>query len=278
MRTLFATLALAMTTSASAQRNDGPPLPADVRIVAPASAVDADLARLSGMWIGSWDSAHPTILVVERIEGDRASVIYSTGTRSGRYPSPALWRRFSGSWDAVDKKLVVPIGRNAATYRVEGSTDALSALLVDLDGLGLRARMSRFGGIHTAAEDLATPPADTRVEPPSAQSHAELARFSGQWRGFWGGLLSHVLVVERVDGDNAQVVYAFGKAPPWGIREGGSMRRTATYDDTKRRLIVRLSERTVAEYELTSSGELHGEYVSGPMRSSGVLSRQGQSK
>ena len=60
------------------------PLPADLAIVNPDASVPADIRGSSGMWAGKWrglagGQQQDTMLVVERIAGNEASVVYSQG-------------------------------------------------------------------------------------------------------------------------------------------------------------------------------------------------------
>ena len=87
-----------------------PPLPNDVNIIAPGPDVPEKLASLSGKWAGkfSWTGLHggasgsrEIVLVVEKIEGDQVSVIFSYGSdpRSGE----TKWTRAVGTMSPMGK-------------------------------------------------------------------------------------------------------------------------------------------------------------------------------
>jgi hypothetical protein len=67
------------------RRNAGDPvpLPDDVAIVAPGEEVDRRVRALSGRWHGRWGGSLGSRLVVERIEGDAATVVYAWGDHAG---------------------------------------------------------------------------------------------------------------------------------------------------------------------------------------------------
>jgi len=76
---------------------------------------------------------------------------------------------------------------------------------------------------------VSTPlPLDLKITPPDAQVSKTNAALSGTWVGFWGGALAHTLVVERIDGSSASVVYSWGVQPSWGIQKPGFVRAKAT--------------------------------------------------
>jgi pimeloyl-ACP methyl ester carboxylesterase len=103
-------------------------------------------------------------------------------------------------------------------------------------------------------------PDDVALTPPAAVVPADIAAFAGAWGvDAWAGILPHVLVVERVGADGeAEVVYAIGQAPEWGIQpewqrltftiSGGVLHRTGVTG-------------VQIDYELNSDGRLCGRYV-----------------
>ena len=101
---------LAITTAAFA---DGPPLPADMTIAAPAG-VPADMARFSGKWSGDkWDGKLDTILVVEQISpSGEAKVIYAWGDY-------APWQVARG-WARYDAK----IGNSELRFGIPSQNDS----------------------------------------------------------------------------------------------------------------------------------------------------------
>ena len=57
-------------------------------------------------------------------------------------------------------------------------------------------------------------PDDIRIVPPGEGAPEERAAYSGAWAGVWKGVpMNHALVVERIDGEAAEVIYAFGSNP-----------------------------------------------------------------
>lgn len=109
-----------------------PPLPADVNVIAPNPDVSATLAGLSGKWAGqySWtglnggaSGSRQIILVVEKIEGDQVSVIYSRGSDPR---SAAGWVRVVGTYTAMNKlkvPLSPPFARKNVTHEFTPNAD-----------------------------------------------------------------------------------------------------------------------------------------------------------
>lgn len=59
-------------------------------------------------------------------------------------------------------------------------------------------------------------PSDIKIIPPSPDLPREIAAFSGQRIGIWGGFLNSILIVEEINEKEARVIYAWEayKAPP----------------------------------------------------------------
>lgn len=59
-------------------------------------------------------------------------------------------------------------------------------------------------------------PDDIKIIPPSPDLPREIAAFSGQRIGIWGGFLNSILIVEEINEKEARVIYAWEayKAPP----------------------------------------------------------------
>lgn len=115
------------------------PLPADVAIVAPDSSVPADVRALSGKWSGKWrglagGQQQDTTLVVEKIDGDEATVVYSQGDHS-RFPS--LYRRTTAKVAPGVLKFTFALKAGPAVYtyslQPDGSLDG------KLEHLGFKA-------------------------------------------------------------------------------------------------------------------------------------------
>ncbi len=77
-------------------------------------------------------------------------------------------------------------------------------------------------------------PPDLRIVPPDLDVDPALARFSGAWgNGAWGGIAPAALAVERVHPDGAaEVVYAFGACPQFGLEPNWERRRGRIADGT----------------------------------------------
>ncbi|RJQ44668.1 MAG: hypothetical protein C4538_09855 [Nitrospiraceae bacterium] len=59
------------------------PLPPTLNIVPPGPDVPPEIAAFTGVWVGMWNSALDTILVVEKINAEQAEIIISFGTGQG---------------------------------------------------------------------------------------------------------------------------------------------------------------------------------------------------
>jgi hypothetical protein len=65
-------------------------------VQAPADTAPADVRALSGKWRGTWINARGQVehtLIVERINGSTATVVYATGEPTGNLNFPPAWRR-----------------------------------------------------------------------------------------------------------------------------------------------------------------------------------------
>ncbi len=80
---LFFLLALTISGCASTA-----PLPVTLNIVTPLPDVPLEIAAFSGIWEGKWNSALDTILVVERIDTQKAEIIISLGDAGGYFIQP----------------------------------------------------------------------------------------------------------------------------------------------------------------------------------------------
>lgn len=56
-----------------------PPLPPTLNIVPPDTDVPSEIAAFSGTWEGKWGSSQDTIIVVEKIDTQKADIIVSFG-------------------------------------------------------------------------------------------------------------------------------------------------------------------------------------------------------
>ena len=55
------------------------PLPDDIQIIQPDDDTEMNIAATSGIWYGKWDFTLPSRLVIEKINGNNAEIIYSHG-------------------------------------------------------------------------------------------------------------------------------------------------------------------------------------------------------
>jgi hypothetical protein len=109
-------------------------------------------------------------------------------------------------------------------------------------------------------------PRDARVAPPSGAPE-NVRQFSGAWVGAWGGLLRHILIVEKAGADGkASVVYAVGDNPARNIRRQWH-RHSATISGNTLRV------ESFATYEMTTSGMLSANYSAANGRDSALLSK-----
>jgi len=80
-------------------------------------------------------------------------------------------------------------------------------------GVAANATYFLHGGLNFSdvplPDDMAIAAADDGVAP-------EHARYLGIWGGVFLGDLNAILVIEKIDGDKAQVIYAYGKNTIWG--------------------------------------------------------------
>ena len=83
---------------------------------------------------------------------------------------------------------------------------------------------------------LSALPANAAVMPPAPSLARWQSALSGRWHGFWDGELEHILVVERMDGDGVDVIYAYGQI---GSRPPGASRERGVWEDGALRLDLR---------------------------------------
>ena len=68
-------------------------------------------------------------------------------------------------------------------------------------------------------------PNDFKITPPDSSLPKELANFSGNWKGVWhnlsdSGSLDAVLIIEKIEGKSAVVVYCWGDSSEWRVKNG----------------------------------------------------------
>lgn len=114
------------------------PLPENVRVIRPSPKVPKELAAFSGKWTGAWRERLDHILIVEEVSPPYATIIYSWGIGSPRYPP--RWRRITGTF--YENALHLTLGNGAkVTYRMR-SDSTLDATHEKRDRI-LRATMTR---------------------------------------------------------------------------------------------------------------------------------------
>ena len=186
----------------------------------------------------------------------------------GRYESEL----FGGLTIRLDKDRLV-LARNARaiadlehwhfdTFRARFRSPALRDRFVTftLDRNGHAAALEiAFNGVFRNMEPPLPP--DLRVAQPAKSAPKRAAALSGIWTGRWSGVMAHTLVVERIDGDRADIVYAWGPAPPWGVTEGGWRRLQARIGDGT--LAADLSETERVRYRVENTGSLSAHYRDG---------------
>jgi hypothetical protein len=116
------------------------------------------------------------------------------------------------------------------------------------------------------------------VQVASADSvSAEVRPFLGIWSGHWIDRgqpgLRHVLVVERTDGNQVHLIYAYGDYPAWGV-VSGAVRAVGSYDSGKGVLAIKLPNGASAEYKLSTNSNpptLTADYLLGRNVTKGVF-------
>ena len=73
--------------------------------------------------------------------------------------------------------------------------------------------------VDVAAGTVPGPP-EVTITPPAADLLPELAAYSGTWEGAWGNVLKSRLIVEKIDGESARVVYAWADHPQGRFKGG----------------------------------------------------------
>jgi len=81
-----------------------------------------------------------------------------------------------------------------------------------------------ISGCATTSSTTSSPkiplPTDINIVTPDLNLPKEIQAFSGKWAGTWehiSGSLDAILVVEKVDKQTAQVIYASGDNAAWGV-------------------------------------------------------------
>ncbi|MBI4824878.1 MAG: hypothetical protein HY807_00445 [Nitrospirae bacterium] len=56
-----------------------PPLPEDLKLIPPSSDVLPEIAAFAGVWEGKWSMNQDTVIVIEKIDNQKAYIIWSKG-------------------------------------------------------------------------------------------------------------------------------------------------------------------------------------------------------
>ena len=158
---------------------------------------------------------------------------------------------------------------NYDTFLATFTSPALRDRLVtfELDKLGHVAalELEYAGRFDTAGPPL---PGDlTLAEKPKDPADALL----GLWSGRWNGVQPVTVAVERIKDRTATIVYAWGRAPVWGIEQGGWRRQDGEIaHDT---LTTSLPGGATATFSLRPDGSLWGLYRDGGRRRQSTLHR-----
>jgi hypothetical protein len=186
----------------------------------------------------------------------------------GRYESEL----FGGLTIRIDKDRLV-LARNARTiadlehwhfdtfrarFRSPALRDRFVSFTIDRNGHAAALEIA-FNGVFRNMEPPLPP--DLRIAQPSASTPKRAAALSGIWTGRWSGVMAHTLAVERIDGDRADIVYAWGPAPAWGVMEGGWRGLQARIGDGT--LAADLSESEQVRYRFGKTGRLSARYRDG---------------
>jgi hypothetical protein len=130
----------------------------------------------------------------------------------------------------------------------------------------------------TLVAALGTPmPDDLALVAPATDVPPALAAFSGVWSGRWGlgAVRQHTLVVERIDGRNAKLVYSLGKAPPRATVPDPTFSRVVGVFDDDGSLRATLANGAVVIYRLSEDRHsLVGDWTQNVQHFQGILQRQ----
>jgi hypothetical protein len=113
-------------------------------------------------------------------------------------------------------------------------------------------------------------PEVVKVVPPSADVPPSVAVFSGTWTGKWNETLDHTLVVERIEGRTATLIYSWGDSSQGG--RGGYSRVSGEIDE-KGALRAILRSGADVTYRYSGDGRLFAEYYRDGRKSRAILKR-----
>ncbi|MCA8928725.1 MAG: hypothetical protein KDC18_11695 [Alphaproteobacteria bacterium] len=119
----------------------------------------------------------------------------------------------------------------------------------------------------------AVAPAGTAVVAPASDVPAQMAAFSGTWRGKWQRVLDALLVVETVSPTGqVQATYAWADALNWSIHAGSTRLKGQITGNTLQ--LEPLPDGGKIHYVMRPDGSLDGHYVWGGGPTEGHFVRQ----
>ena len=248
--------------------------------------VDAYLGAPARNWSGDFLSRARHSRAHRRDKRDALLAERPTDTR----PSLPL-DRFAGTYESalyggVDVRLrdgALILRRNNAsiadlthwdvnTYLARFRNPALRDRLITfrLDKLG---QVNNLDFEYAGAFEAMDPPLpfDLAIADDTPETAGTPADLIGVWTGRWNGTLPHTLVVESVDGDTANVVYAWGRSMQWKVEKRGWRRLDGIIRDG--RLTLSLSDAITASYRLQRDGTLQAVYTDGSRKRRAALRR-----
>lgn len=188
------------------------PMPSDLRIVAPSSAVPPDRAGLSGVWVGKWDNVLDTALAVEEVTQEGiVRAVYAWGVAPTWNISRAGWTRAQGGFGLG---IATPAAPVAYWMRSDGRLDGIF--------YGRQQFRTPMSKVQSGVQLPVPMPGDLRVVVPSSDVPADRAALSGVWVGKWDNILDTGLAVEEIAASGSiRAVYAWGVASAWNINQPG---------------------------------------------------------
>ena len=148
MNRSLTSLLLVLAIAGCASGPSSAPLPPDLRIVAPDPALAPELRALSGQWTGKFVGRYGSLdhtLVVERIDGSAATVVYANGamiSSQGGGIDPGF-RRLQARVQPGKIDFTLP---NGAVVNYAMQADGTLAGTYDRSGQVSTARLTRAGG------------------------------------------------------------------------------------------------------------------------------------
>jgi hypothetical protein len=143
----------------------------------------------------------------------------------------------------------------------------------------VRADASRMGRRIDGGEAyrrLGIPmPPDAEIVPPDASVSSALGAFSGQWIGTWTNKVNHGLVVERVSGEYARVIYALSDHPA-RLYKRHFIRAEGAFERNERTLVVALPRPAKVTYTMRQDGKIDALYERPDDSQVAVMTRLGE--